>query len=169
MIRFAPYAPGDVARIEQAGEGKIPSSVDALALGSWAFTARLGDRVIGAGGILRLDAWRGIAWALFAPGLPVSAWTRLVRRCRGVLKLAEMDGIHCIEAEVALRFMPGHRFARMLGFRFVGVLPGRAADGGLFVRYARTTAAAEQPTTRVQALLALTEETLAHSLLRSAA
>lgn len=169
VVYFRRYEPDDAAKIGVAGEGKIPPAIDAMAQQSWAFTGLIDGTVVGCGGLTRLEPHRGIVWALFAPEIPPRAWVAIRDKCELHLRLAELDGIHCIEAEVALRFLPGHRFARMLGFRFVGILPGRAADGGLFVRYARTTAAAEQPPTRVAALLALTDRTLADSLERAAA
>lgn len=170
MITFAPYAPGDVAAIRTAGEGKIPPSVDDLALSSWAFTGLIESRATCAGGILKLDPWRGVAWAVFAADLPARAWPPILEKCKQVLTLAQLDGVHCIECEVAKDFIGGHRFARRLGFRFCGFTPGRLRDGALFVRYARTTDAAEWPALRVQALLKLAEETFAHSLqLREAA
>ena len=57
--------------------------------------------------------------------------------CLQKIRLGEMDGIHCIEAEVALPFVGGHAFIRGLGFVFAGVCPGRAEDGGCFIRYVR--------------------------------
>lgn len=170
MIQFQPYVAGDVAAIRTAGEGKVPPSVDDLAQSSWAFSALIEGRVRAAGGILKLDPWRGVAWAVFAADLPVRAWPPILEKCEQVLALAALDGVHCIECEVAKDFIGGHRFARRLGFRFCGFTPGRLRDGALFVRYARTTEAAEWPALRVQALLKLTEETFAHSLqLREAA
>ena len=170
MIRFQPYQPADIGQIHTAVEGKIPPSVDELAKAAWSFTAREDDRIVGCGGILRVDPWRGLAWALFARGLPMRAMARIRRRCETVLRLAEADGIHCIEAEVALGYVGGHQFANALGFRFAGVLPGRTGDGGCFIRYVRAAAHVEQPPIRVRACLDLADRSLRDFLvLREAA
>jgi hypothetical protein len=164
MITFAPYVAGDVAAIRMAGEGKIPPSVDDLAQSSWAFTGWIDGRAIAAGGILRRDPWRAVAWAVFAADLPMRAWPHILEKCHQVLNLAHLDGIAAIEAEVAMDFAPGHRFARRLGFSFAGVVPGRFAGGNPARLYVRGETVWERVPLRVRALLDLTERTLDHAL-----
>jgi len=186
MLRFRPYRAGDVAAIEIAGEGKVPPSVDALAQEAWSHTAvafgGLGRSlaspvsppseagiIIACGGILRVEPHRGVAWALFARGLPLRVMVRLRRRCRAALKLAEADGFHCLEAEVAKDFIGGHEFAGALGFRFAGPCAGRLAGGAPMFRYVRSPYWNEVPP-RVRACLALAADSLRHHLvLREAA
>lgn len=138
MLSFRPYEPGEILDMPVAAEGKVPPSVDGMARASWAFSATLDGRTVACGGLLRIEPWRALAWAVFAPGLPVAAWKRILRRSRAVLKLAEADGIHCVEAEVAADFAAGHRFARTLGFLPAGECPGRLADGAPMARYVRS-------------------------------
>lgn len=161
QLSFRRYEPGDADAIPLAREGKMPASVDEMAQAAWSFTALAADdHVVGCAGLIRLDPWRALVWAIFAPNLPLRAWPAIRDKCDLHLKLAEADGIHCIEAEVAVEFLAGHRFVRGLGFKFTGINPGRAANGGLFVRYTRSGAAVQQPPLRVAACLDLTDRCL---------
>lgn len=171
-LEFRPYTPGDLLAVRLPNRETVkiePRDEQGLAASSWAFTCLKDGVTLGCGGFIRADAWRALAWAIFAAKIAPREWVAIRARCELQMTLLEADGVHLIEAEVARGFAGGHAFARSLGFRFVGVIPGRMADGGLFVRYARTTGAAEWPTARVRALLDLTERTLADSLIREAA
>lgn len=143
VVHFRPYRAGDALHLQIAREGKVPPSIDALGQHCWAFTAvmKSGDHsgdvtemIIGCGGLLVMEAHRARAWVVIG-AVPRRAWPRIVKRCRTVLRLAAADGIACIEADVALDFHPGHRFARHMGFRFAGLSVGRLPDGGPMIRY----------------------------------
>lgn len=179
QVTFAPYAPGDAARIGPTREGWPPESIEPLAVRSWAFTASLAEeaslgrslaspenapprRIVAVGGVAKMG-WRGIGWSALASGIDARMLVQVRARMIDALAEAHAGGVVTIETEVSERFAGGHVWVRSLGFRFAGVVPGRA-PGEYALRYACTADARQWPGARVRALLALTEETIAHSL-----
>lgn len=77
-----------------------------------AYTAIEGDRVVGCAGVLELWKGRAAAWAFLAGdlGRKFVPFHRAVKRFLAVAEYSR------IEAEVALDFDEGHRWARILGF-----------------------------------------------------
>ncbi len=164
-VDIRPYAPGDLDALRDAREGKLPPSVEQLAAASWTFTAvRPTGEIMGGGGLLRIDPWRAQAWAIVSRAATAREFVEIRAACLQKIRLGEMDGIHCIEAEVALPFVGGHAFLRGLGFIFAGVCPGRAEDGGCFIRYVRVKDGVERPPLRVEAVLDLASRCLSAAL-----
>lgn len=77
-----------------------------------AYTAMDGDRVIGCAGVLELWKGRAAAWAFLADGMG----RQFVTLHRAVKRFLDVADYGRIEAEVALDFEEGHRWAHMLGF-----------------------------------------------------
>ena len=104
---------------------------DALAAGD-AWTALVGDRVVGCGGLIELSYGRAEAWALIAgdAGPHMALITRAVRR------FLSASPVRRIEAVTAVNFPPARRWAKMLGFRFEGVMTSYLDDGSDAERWA---------------------------------
>jgi hypothetical protein len=158
MVTFRPYREGDAAAVDTSVSEKLLPDIDALALSAWSFTALAGEKVLAIGGIVRHEPARGTAWAHIAPGLPLRQMVEIRARCLLGLRLAELDGMTCIEAEVAIGFAAGHAFIVGLGFECAGVSAGRK-----IARYERCAAWIEIPT-RVRACLELARASLLHGL-----
>jgi len=173
-VEFRPYQAGDAAALRLAREGRVPDSVEALALASWSFTAlaEAGEltakqelrpaRVIACGGLARIDTWRGMAWSAMGVDMTPREMVRVRRRIKTCMKLAEADGMTTIETEVALHFGAGHGWVRSLGFVFAGLVP--AASGRHVARYVAGDAAWAAVPNSIRAALAFADRVTARAV-----
>lgn len=92
-----------------------------------------GERLMMCAGVIDAGEGRGEAWALLAPdcGRAMTGITRAVRR------YLHATPFRRIEAAVAENFAPGSRWAKMLGFRFEGLMTSYLDDGSNAERWAR--------------------------------
>jgi hypothetical protein len=92
-----------------------------------------GTRLVMCAGVIEAGVGRGEAWALLAPdsGPAMTGITRAVRR------YLHATSFRRIEAVVAVNFSPGRRWAKMLGFRFEGLMAAYLDDGSDAERWAR--------------------------------
>lgn len=107
---------------------------EALAATDAAWTVVDGaGQVLMCAGVIETGVSRGEAWALLSRdcGPAMSAVTRAVRRYLTTAPYRR------IEAVVATDFAPGRRWAKMLGFRFEGLMTAYLDDGSDAERWAR--------------------------------
>ena len=98
------------------------------------YTVRWDGRIVCCAGLVNLWEGRASAWAL----LSADAGRCMTALHRAVVEFLDGCGIERVEAYVVPDFMPGHRWARMLGFEFEGRL--RAFQRGQdMVMYARVS------------------------------
>ena len=99
--------------------------------------AFLGERLVGAGGALRLWQGVGLAWVaveILPPRLAFAA----VRACRdGLDEIQACGQFHRLQADIRRDFLPAHRLAVLLGFSYEGPMNGYSADKSDYDRYAR--------------------------------
>lgn len=98
------------------------------------YTVRRDGRIICCAGVVNLWTGRASAWAL----LSWDAGKSMMGLHREVLKFLDRCEIRRVEAYVYPGFEPGHRWARMLGFEFEGLMRAFGHDGGDMAMYART-------------------------------
>ena len=99
------------------------------------FSALVDGIVIGCAGVLVADAepHRGVAWALIAEDIGKD----LYHMHKAVKRFLEGTPIIRVEMSVNYNFDPGHRWARMLGFKAEGVMRKYYPDGSDAIMYAR--------------------------------
>lgn len=91
------------------------------------------DRVILCGGVLT-SLGMGTVWAV----LSADAGRHMLALHRATERYLEMQQLRRIEAAVQKGFMPGCRWAELLGFRFEGEMPRYGPNGETYLRYGRT-------------------------------
>jgi len=133
MVEFVPYRPEHL-------RGLVPPDMDpryALALDNpgLTWTGLAGLRVIGCAGIVAETAWRGTAWAIFAPDVPWRAWPAITAQAATILNRAHARGLHRIAIDVSIDFYPGMVWARRLGFEPDGIARGWLQNGGDAIIY----------------------------------
>lgn len=113
--------------------GMTHDQFQALAATDAAWAVLDGDQVLMCAGVIEAAPGRGEAWALLSErgGRSMVALTRAVRR------YMEAAPFRRIEAVVAVNFAPGRRWAKMLGFRFEGLMAAYLDDGSDAERWAR--------------------------------
>jgi hypothetical protein len=95
-------------------------------------TAFDGDRIIICGGIVPNGDHMGDAWAL----LSKDAGRYMLWLHRATRRFLQMQRIRRIEATVPMGFVPGCRWAKLLGFRFEGKMKAYGPEGDTHLRYA---------------------------------
>jgi hypothetical protein len=96
------------------------------------YTVWRDDRIICCAGVVNLWAGRASAWAL----LSADAGRCMISIHRAVEEFFDGCGIERVEAYVVPDFMPGHRWARMLGFEHEGRMRAfqRGQDMDMYAR-----------------------------------
>lgn len=86
-----------------------------------AYAALEDDTVVCAGGVVCDESWpgRGVVWAIVGEGAPMRPLTRIVRTWLDGLPLPRL------ELYVDAQFLPGCKWARLLGFELETPLPMR--------------------------------------------
>ncbi|MEN9417119.1 MAG: hypothetical protein RI988_739 [Pseudomonadota bacterium] len=112
-----------------------PAYRDALCSSGPAYGAWVGDRIVGAGGLLEVWPGRAHAWALIGEG----AGRHWLLIHRATLRALESHSFRRVETAVVSDFAAGHRWAEMLGFVREGRMRGYAPDGTDCDLYARVT------------------------------
>ena len=102
------------------------------------YTGMLEGRIVVCTGLIHVWPGRSIAWAFIADDIGVHGMVSLTRAVQRFLNLRLNERI---EAAVEADFLPGHRWARMLGFEreTPGVMRHFFADGKDAVLYARVS------------------------------
>lgn len=114
--------------------GRIGSEyARAMVVDGQSFSALSGDRVIACAGLIPLWAGRAHAWALLAE----DAGRDLLAVHRAVGRFLSLSTVRRIETSVYHEFAAAHRWARLLGFRWEGLMRGYAPDGRDCDLYAR--------------------------------
>jgi hypothetical protein len=139
MIEVHPFVPADLEELRlQPSQEFLAAFVGRPGYGQElvdagpCYTARSGGRIVCCAGVVNLWEGRASAWAL----LSADAGRCMTALHRAVVEFLDGCGIERVEAYVVPDFMPGHRWARMLGFEFEGTL--RAFQRGQdMVMYAR--------------------------------
>ena len=138
MIRFVPYSPEDLARVDrQPAQARwrdklltheYARSVDVPGM-AWTALDE-GGRVLGCAGMAPQWEGRVIAWALFGQSIPKAAWPKIAKKIRNEFhsKLSG-HGSHRVEITVPKDFGPGCRFAFLLGFEVEGLMKHYGPDG----------------------------------------
>jgi hypothetical protein len=132
MFEIVSYRPEHLAaiRLQQAQAmmaDVLGDEATAVAIaGPWTFTGVLDGVPVAVAGLS--EKWKGVGttWALFSPGLPMSAWLAILRKSRGVLASC---GMHRIEAVVREDHVQGHRWALALGFAPSALMRKWGPDG----------------------------------------
>ena len=101
------------------------------------WTALWAGRAIGIAGVSTMWTGRGMSWCYLAPEIPQWAWPGLHRAVGLRLDDLQAGGLRRIEAEVRQGFVPGSRWANMLGFRCEGISDAYFPDGAACERWAR--------------------------------
>jgi hypothetical protein len=114
-------------------DGMTSDQFRALVATDSAWAVLDGDQVLMCAGVIEVAPGRGEAWALLSgrSGPAMVALTRAVRR------YMEAAPFRRIEAVAAVNFAPGRRWAKMLGFRFEGLMTSYLDDGSDAERWAR--------------------------------
>lgn len=115
-------------------DGMTSDQFRALAATDSAWTVMDDERrVLMCAGVIETGVGRGEAWALLSQdsGRSMAAVTRAVARYMDAAPFRR------IEAVVAVNFAPGRRWAKMLGFRFEGLMTAYLDDGSDAERWAR--------------------------------
>lgn len=96
------------------------------------YTGRYHGKIVICAGVVNLWEGRGSAWALLAG----DAGKCMRQVHRAVEEFLDGCGINRVEAYVAPDFMPGHRWAKMLGFEHEGLMRAfqRGADMCMYAR-----------------------------------
>jgi hypothetical protein len=115
--------------------GQAPEAAEALSKSDLAWTGVAGGEPVACGGLLKHWPHRYMAWMLLPPqsGPHMVAVTRAVKRA---MELVERPAR--IEMHVRQDFIPGHRFATLLGFEMESVNPKffpDMADADTYVRF----------------------------------
>lgn len=90
-------------------------------------------RVLMCAGVIETGAGRGEAWAL----LSEDSGPAMIAITRAVGRYMQASPFRRIEAVVAVSFAPGRRWAKMLGFRFEGLMTAYLDDGSDAERWAK--------------------------------
>lgn len=137
-MNIIPFKPEHALRIvlqDEQADMKTELSPEALAASGESFTAMVGDEVIAVVGRARQWDRRWVVWAMLSKnaGPHMLAVTRFTKR---LLELGRMDGR--MELMVKSSFSAGHRWARILGFKWhhheEQFLPG-GVDADIYVRF----------------------------------
>lgn len=140
-FRVEPFAPEHLARIalqphqqpmrafiQTPGYGEMLAQTDA-------FSAFIGERVIGCAGVMTLWEGRGTAWALLAGDLGAENMRRVHYAAK---RYFEACTLRRIEATCDVNFREGHRWLTLLGFTLeTPVMRGYRPDGGDESMYVR--------------------------------
>lgn len=105
----------------------------ALATVGQAFTVLVDERVVACGGLVELHANVAEAWGLVG----ADAGPYLLFMTRAVRRVFAACGYRRVQTVVARDHHAGHRWARLLGLRFEGVLRAYFPDGSDGALYAR--------------------------------
>src|SRR6185312_14657212 len=97
-----------------------------------AYTAMVGERVIGCAGIIETGAGSGYLWALASR----DSRPHFVGLIRAVRRLMELSPLRRLEATVERGFNPGCRALELLGFSCEGLMKKYGPDGKDHFRYA---------------------------------
>lgn len=101
---------------------------------SQAFSALVGDTVIGCAGVVPVWAGRAVAWSLLA----WNVGPHFVHVHRAVARFLDQCEFRRVEISVDCEFAEGHRWARLLGFEMEAErMRGYRPDGGDCALYAR--------------------------------
>ncbi len=96
----------------------------------------LGDRLLGAAGVIKLCDGVGLAWAFIDGNMPPQFGVALIRACRDGLKEVMAQGpFHRIQADVCRGYRPAIRLARVIGFKYEGSMDAYGVNGADFDRY----------------------------------
>lgn len=102
--------------------------------GQFAFTAMVGDKVIGVGGVAEMWAHRALLWSF----VDRRAGPHFVSVHRATQRFLDVLPYRRIEAEVDVEFEPGHRWIKALGFTLEAPrMRAFRVDGGDSALYAR--------------------------------
>jgi len=145
MVEFRPFDPADAAALEM----QDAQVVEMAAVDDWrarlanaqsvgpCWSAWLNERLIGCGGLVQHWRGRASAWCVIGRDIPRAAWVAIHRGVRARIEQAPALGLWRVEAYVALGFVPGARWAAMLGMEREGLAAGYLPDGGDAWLYAR--------------------------------
>lgn len=140
-VIFVPFRVQHAAELHAAHPAAVPhvprDLARSLEVPGLSWSAYRDERLIGCGGIAPETAWRGIGWALVAPGVDRRAWSVITRRARDVLAAAHVAGMHRIACYVDIRFGHGMIWARKLGFEPDGIARAWQPDRTDAVIYSR--------------------------------
>lgn len=95
------------------------------------------QRPIVSAGIMKADHHRALCWSLFADPFKKSDMLQIHRHILGFLDSLQPDPYMRLEMTVVTDFKPGHRWARMLGFKAEGVMRLYDEYGNDHTLYAR--------------------------------
>lgn len=95
------------------------------------------DRLLGCGGMIQQWRGRATAWCYLGAGIPRAAWVSIHRAVRARLEQAPSLGLWRVEAHVMAGFLPGKRWAEMLGMELECLATGYLPCGGNAWLYAR--------------------------------
>jgi len=115
---YAPHIRLVQARIEQKDDRVFmlrPEILEVLASNSFAISAHIAGRCVGAAGVVNLWPGRDACWMLLSDIKSLSHRNKLsiIRKIKAVLDVWPTPRV---EASVLCDFEAGHRFARVLGF-----------------------------------------------------
>lgn len=140
VVPFEPYhidvlrAQG-VQAAQQRSVSQLPASYASVARPPGpALTAYAGERIIIAGGIMKVGERNGICWAL----LSEDARHHMVWLHYAVKRFITIERWRRLEATVEETFTAGCRWLDLLGFKFEGRMPGYGDQGETHLRYGRT-------------------------------
>jgi RimJ/RimL family protein N-acetyltransferase len=110
-----------------------PGYVDSLLADGDAWVVEHGERVVAAGGIVRLHAQHGEAWTLIAP----DAGPHMRRIHRLACEVLDGCPLRRVQAYADPEFRPAQRWLRMLGFELEGYCAAITPQGRDMLLFAR--------------------------------
>jgi len=134
-----PFVPADIEELSLQPSQEFlspfvgrPGYGQELADAGPCYTAREGGRIVCCAGLVNLWEGRASAWAL----LSADSGRCMISIHRAVAEFFDGCGIERVEAYVVPDFMPGHRWARMLGFEREGRMRAfqRGQDMDMYAR-----------------------------------
>lgn len=118
---------------QAAQRGKLHRQTEAYATNGTSWTVWTGTEIIFCGGIMPIWPGRAYAWSILTEraGLHFVGLHRIVRT------YLNESSVKRIEVHVDADFLPGHRWVRLLGFNYEGIMRSFNPDGTDAVLYAR--------------------------------
>lgn len=104
-----------------------------------AWTLRVGDTIVGSGGLVVL--WKGVAhaWIIPTPHIATYPKATMAAIARKLKELVRTHQLRRVQADVQTDFEVGRRFIERFGFKPEGEMPGFGVHGETYTRYALLT------------------------------